>query len=109
MKINEWTENLYTVPQNDPYALAPGAKITWTRLRAVVGARCCGAESPGVLGRSISAEEFARRIGEDWPITTRIWRLTTTKLKRSSAFGRKPRKFKLAASRKLLPAFRHVA
>src|SRR2546426_11470059 len=33
-KIKEWTDRLYTGPQEDPYALAPGARFTWTRLRA---------------------------------------------------------------------------
>jgi len=36
-KIKEWTDHLYTIPGEDPYAQAPGSKFTWTRLRAVGG------------------------------------------------------------------------
>src|SRR5438874_7508845 len=36
-KIKEWTDRLYTIPAEDPYALAPGSEFTWTRLRAVGG------------------------------------------------------------------------
>src|SRR2546430_5117899 len=36
-KIKEWTDHLYTIPAEDPYALAPGSEFTWTRLRAVGG------------------------------------------------------------------------
>jgi len=69
-KITEWTHHLYTIPQEDPYALAPGAKFTWTRMR-VVGGRT------NVWGRTIDrfgpldfkAKSQQDGFGEDWPIT----------------------------------------
>ena len=27
-KIKEWTDQIYTIPEEDPYALAPGSKFT---------------------------------------------------------------------------------
>jgi choline dehydrogenase-like flavoprotein len=69
-KINEWTENLYTVPQNDPYALAPGAKFTWTRLRAVGGRTLVWGRESGRFGPlDFKPKSLQDGFGEDWPIT----------------------------------------
>jgi choline dehydrogenase-like flavoprotein len=69
-KINEWTENLYTVPQDDPYALAPGAKFTWTRLRAVGGRTLVWGRESGRYGPlDFKPKSLQDGFGEDWPIT----------------------------------------
>ena len=69
-KINEWTESLYTVPQDDPYALAPGAKFTWTRLRAVGGRTLVWGRESGRFGPlDFKPKSLQDGFGEDWPIT----------------------------------------
>lgn len=69
-KINEWTENLYTIPQNDPYALAPGAKFTWTRLRAVGGRTLLWGRESGRFGPlDFKPKSQQDGFGEDWPIS----------------------------------------
>ena len=69
-KINEWTENLYTVPHDDPYALAPGAKFTWTRLRAVGGRTLVWGRESGRFGPlDFKPKSLQDGFGEDWPIT----------------------------------------
>lgn len=69
-KINEWTENLYTIPQDDPYALAPGAKFTWTRLRAVGGRTLVWGRESGRFGPlDFKPKSLQDGFGEDWPIT----------------------------------------
>jgi len=69
-KINEWTEDLYTVPQDDPYALAPGAKFTWTRLRAVGGRTLVWGRESGRFGPlDFKPKSLQDGFGEDWPIT----------------------------------------
>src|SRR5256885_14577157 len=69
-KINEWTENLYTVPQDDPYALAPGAKFTWTRLRAVGGRTLVWGRESGRFGPlDFKPRRLQDGFGQDWPIT----------------------------------------
>jgi choline dehydrogenase-like flavoprotein len=69
-KINEWTDHLFTVPQNDPYALAPGAKFTWTRLRAVGGRTLVwGRESCRFGPLDFKPKSLQDGFGEDWPIT----------------------------------------
>jgi len=69
-KITEWTDHLYTIPQEDPYALAPGAKFTWTRMRAVGGrtnvwGRSCDRFGPLDFKGKSQQDGF----GEDWPVT----------------------------------------
>lgn len=69
-KIKEWTDHLYTIPEEDPYALAPGAKFTWTRLRAVGGrtnlwGRGCDRFGP----LDFKAKSLQDGWGEDWPIS----------------------------------------
>ncbi len=69
-KIKEWTDHLYTVPAEDPYAVAPGAKFTWTRLRAVGGrtnlwGRGCDRFGP----LDFKAKSQQDGFGEDWPVT----------------------------------------
>src|SRR5437764_4200381 len=69
-KIKEWTDHLYTIPEEDPYALAPGAKFTWTRLRAVGGRTLLwgrGVDRFGPL--DFKAKSLQDGWGEDWPIT----------------------------------------
>jgi choline dehydrogenase-like flavoprotein len=69
-KINEWTDNLYTAPQDDPYALAPGAKFTWTRLRAVGGRTLVWGRESGRFGPlDFKPKSLQDGFGEDWPIT----------------------------------------
>ncbi len=68
-KIKEWTDHLYTIPSEDPYALAPGAKFTWTRLRAVGGRTLLwgrGCDRFGPL--DFKAKSMQDGWGEDWPI-----------------------------------------
>jgi len=69
-KIKEWTDHLYTIPAEDPYALAPGSKFTWTRLRAVGGRTLLwgrGCDRFGPL--DFKAKSMQDGWGEDWPIT----------------------------------------
>jgi choline dehydrogenase-like flavoprotein len=69
-KINEWTDHLFTVPQNDPYALAPGAEFTWTRLRAVGGRTLVWGRESGRFGPlDFKPKSLQDGFGEDWPIT----------------------------------------
>ncbi|PYT77302.1 MAG: GMC family oxidoreductase, partial [Acidobacteria bacterium] len=68
-KIKEWTDHLYTIPAEDPYALAPGSKFTWTRLRAVGGrtnlwGRGCDRFGP----LDFKPKSLQDGWGEDWPI-----------------------------------------
>jgi choline dehydrogenase-like flavoprotein len=69
-KIKEWTDHLYTIPQDDPYALAPGSKFTWTRIRAVGGrtnvwGRTCDRFGP----LDFKPKSLQDGWGDDWPIT----------------------------------------
>ncbi|MGH9450941.1 MAG: GMC oxidoreductase [Terriglobia bacterium] len=69
-KIKAWTDHLYTIPDEDPYALAPGSKFTWTRLRAVGGrtnlwGRGCDRFGP----LDFKAKSLQDGWGEDWPIS----------------------------------------
>lgn len=69
-KIKAWTDHLYTIPEEDPYALAPGSKFTWTRLRAVGGrtnlwGRGCDRFGP----LDFKAKSMQDGWGEDWPIS----------------------------------------
>jgi len=69
-KIKEWTDHLYTIPEEDPYALAPGAKFTWTRLRAVGGrtnlwGRGCDRFGP----LDFKPKTLQDGWGDDWPIS----------------------------------------
>ena len=69
-KIKEWTDQLYTIPSEDPYAVAPGAKFTWTRLRAVGGRTLLwgrGVDRFGPLDFKAKSQQDGW--GEDWPIT----------------------------------------
>jgi choline dehydrogenase-like flavoprotein len=69
-KINEWTDHLYTIPDEDPYALAPGAKFTWTRMRVLGGRTNCwgrGCDRFGPL--DFKAKSLQDGWGEDWPIS----------------------------------------
>lgn len=69
-KINEWTDHLFTIPQNDPYALAPGAKFTWTRLRAVGGRTLVWGRESGRFGPlDFKPKSLQDGFGEDWPFT----------------------------------------
>ena len=69
-KINEWTDHLFTIPHNDPYALAPGAKFTWTRLRAVGGRTLVWGRESGRFGPlDFKAKSLQDGFGEDWPIS----------------------------------------
>jgi choline dehydrogenase-like flavoprotein len=69
-KINAWTDHLYTIPQDDPYAVAPGSKFTWTRLRAVGGrtnlwGRGCDRFGP----LDFKPRSLQDGWGDDWPMT----------------------------------------
>jgi len=69
-KITEWTDQLFTIPHDDPYALASGSKFTWTRLRAVGGRTLVwgrGVDRFGPL--DFKAKSLQDGWGEDWPIT----------------------------------------
>ncbi len=69
-KIKEWTDHLYTIPEEDPYALAPGAKFTWTRLRAVGGrTNLWGREVLRYGPLDFKAKSMQDGWGEDWPIS----------------------------------------
>src|SRR5215510_12197580 len=62
-KIKEWTDHLYTIPQDDPYGLAPGSKFTWTRIRAVGGRTLLWGRNCDRFGRSISNLRVCRMGG----------------------------------------------
>lgn len=69
-KIKAWTDHLYTIPEEDPYAVAPGSKFTWTRLRAVGGrtnlwGRGCDRFGP----LDFKAKSLQDGWGDDWPIS----------------------------------------
>ena len=69
-KIKEWTDHLYTIPEEDPYRVAPGSKFTWTRLRAVGGRTLLwgrGCDRFGPL--DFKAKSLQDGWGEDWPIS----------------------------------------
>jgi len=69
-KINEWTDHLYTIPEEDPYALGPGAKFTWTRLRAVGGRTLVWGRESGRFGPlDFKPKSMQDGFGEDWPFT----------------------------------------
>jgi len=69
-KIKEWTDHLYTIPEEDPYVLAPGAKFTWTRLRAVGGrTNLWGREVLRFGPLDFKAKSLQDGWGEDWPIS----------------------------------------
>jgi choline dehydrogenase-like flavoprotein len=69
-KIKEWTDQFYTIPEEDPYALAPGAKFTWTRLRAVGGRTLFwGRETIRFGPLDFKAKSLQDGWGEDWPIS----------------------------------------
>jgi choline dehydrogenase-like flavoprotein len=69
-KIKAWTDHLYTIPDEDPYAVAPGSKFTWTRLRAVGGrtnlwGRGCDRFGP----LDFKSKSLQDGWGDDWPIS----------------------------------------
>jgi choline dehydrogenase-like flavoprotein len=69
-KIKEWTDHIYTIPEEDPYALAPGSKFTWTRVRAVGGRTLFwgrGSDRFGPLDFKAKSQQDGW--GEDWPIS----------------------------------------
>src|SRR5438128_3248675 len=69
-KIKEWTDHLYTIPEEDPYAVAPGSKFTWTRRRAVGGRTLLwgrGGDRFGPL--DFKSKSMQDGWGEDWPIS----------------------------------------
>jgi choline dehydrogenase-like flavoprotein len=69
-KIKEWTDHLYTIPKNDPYALAPGSKFTWTRLRAVGGRTLLWGRNTDRFGPlDFKPKSMQDGWGEDWPIS----------------------------------------
>ena len=69
-KINEWTDHLYTIPDEDPYALAPGAKFTWTRMRVLGGRTNCWGRGTDRFGPlDFKAKSLQDGWGEDWPIS----------------------------------------
>jgi choline dehydrogenase-like flavoprotein len=69
-KIKEWTDHLYTIPEEDPYAVAPGSKFTWTRLRAVGGrTNLWGREVLRYGPLDFKAKSLQDGWGEDWPIS----------------------------------------
>jgi choline dehydrogenase-like flavoprotein len=68
-KIKEWTDQLYTIPKDDPYALAPGSKFTWTRLRAVGGRTLLWGRNTDRFGPlDFKPKSLQDGWGEDWPI-----------------------------------------
>jgi choline dehydrogenase-like flavoprotein len=69
-KIKEWTDHLYTIPEEDPYALTPGSKFTWTRLRAVGGrTNLWGRETERFGPLDFKPKTLQDGSGEDWPIS----------------------------------------
>ncbi len=107
-KINEWTDNLYTVPQNDPYALAPGAKFTWTRLRAVGGRTLVWGRESGRFGPlDFKPKSLQDGFGADWPITYEDLAPYYDKVETLiGVAGGAEEVYNSPASKNLLPAFR---
>lgn len=107
-KINEWTENLYTVPQNDPYALAPGSKFTWTRLRAVGGRTLVWGRESGRFGPlDFKPKSLQDGFGEDWPITYEDLAPYYDKIEKLiGVSGGAEEVYNSPASKNALPAFR---
>jgi choline dehydrogenase-like flavoprotein len=69
-KIKAWTDHLYTIPAEDPYSLAPGAKFTWTRLRAVGGrTNLWGRETERFGPLDFKPKRLQDGWGDDWPIS----------------------------------------
>ncbi|MEW5977321.1 MAG: GMC family oxidoreductase [Acidobacteriota bacterium] len=69
-KIKEWTDHLYTIPSEDPYALAPGSKFTWTRLRAVGGRTLLWGRNCDRFGPlDFKPKSLQDGWGDDWPIS----------------------------------------
>jgi choline dehydrogenase-like flavoprotein len=69
-KISEWTENLYTIPKDDPYELAPGSKFTWTRIRAVGGRTLVWGRNVDRFGPlDFKPKSLQDGWGDDWPIS----------------------------------------
>ena len=69
-KIKEWTDHLYTIPSEDPYALAPGSKFTWTRLRAVGGRTLLWGRNTDRFGPlDFKPKSLQDGWGDDWPIS----------------------------------------
>jgi choline dehydrogenase-like flavoprotein len=69
-KIKEWTDQFYTIPDEDPYALAPEAKFTWTRLRAVGGrTNFWGRETERFGPLDFKPKSLQDGWGEDWPVS----------------------------------------
>ena len=69
-KIKEWTDHLYTIPKDDPYALAPGPKFTWTRIRAVGGRTLLWGRNCDRFGPlDFKPKSLQDGWGEDWPIS----------------------------------------
>ncbi|HKT13400.1 MAG TPA: GMC family oxidoreductase [Terriglobia bacterium] len=69
-KITEWTDQLFTIPDKDPYAVAPGSKFTWTRLRAVGGRSLVWGRSVERYGPlDFKPKSLQGGWGEDWPIS----------------------------------------
>jgi choline dehydrogenase-like flavoprotein len=69
-KIKEWTDQFYTIPDEEPYALAPGAEFTWTRLRAVGGrTNFWGRETERFGPLDFKPKSLQDGWGEDWPVT----------------------------------------
>src|SRR5213083_1521565 len=69
-KIKEWTDHLYTIPEEDPYAVAPGSKFTWTRLRAVGGRTLLWGREVFRFGPlDFKPKSLQDDWGDDWPIT----------------------------------------
>ena len=68
-KITEYTDHLYTIPDEDPYAVAPGSKFTWTRLRAVGGRSLTWGRVTERYGPlDFKPKSLQGGWGEDWPI-----------------------------------------
>ena len=107
-KITEWTDHLFTTPQDDPYALAPGAKFTWTRLRAVGGRTMVwgrGSDRFGPL--DFKPKSLQDGFGEDWPITYEDVAPYYDKIEALiGVSGGGEDVYNAPSSRKLLPAFR---
>jgi len=69
-KIKEWTDHLYTIPKDDPYALAPGSKFTWTRIRAVGGRTLLWGRNCDRFGPlDFKPKSLQDGWGDDWPIS----------------------------------------
>jgi choline dehydrogenase-like flavoprotein len=69
-KIDEYTDHLYTLPKDDPYAVSPGSKFTWTRLRAVGGRTLLWGRVVDRFGPlDFRGKSLQDGWGEDWPIS----------------------------------------